>query len=201
MPDEAIILTRNCDAMLIPAGTKVQIAKGTSVRISHRLGGNFTVQGTFGIARIEGKDADALSQEIPENTEVKTENKETSKTEEGKKVSVSLNDLENISKPKEEELWDVARTVFDPEIPLNIVDLGLVYKLDLIDAELGGWAVEADMTLTTPGCAMGPYIADDLKNRLMAIPGITDAIVNIVWDPPWSKDMISEEGKMTLGLV
>ena len=81
------------------------------------------------------------------------------------------------------------------------MELGLVYKMDLIKSPDGKYAVEADMTLTAPGCAMGPVIADDLKMRLKAIPGIDDAVVNIVWDPPWSQDMITEEGKMTLGLL
>ena len=179
--------------MLIPAGTKVQIAEGTGVKITHKLGGNFTVQGAFGMARIDGKDADALGEEIPPSpAPQETENAKNSSAEISKEI---------FAPPEESELWEVAKTVFDPEIPLNIVDLGLVYKLDLIHDENGKYAVEADMTLTTPGCAMGPYIADDLKMRLKSLPAIDDAVVNIVWDPPWNQDMISEEGKMTLGLI
>lgn len=171
--------------MLIPAGTQVQIAEGTSLEITHKLGGNYTVKGAFGMARISGADFDALGE---------TSAPETSAMEE----TISKTDF---TPPDENELWNIAKTVFDPEIPLNIVDLGLVYRIDLIKTPDGKYAVETDMTLTTPGCVMGPYIADDLKGRFKAIPGIDDAMVNIVWDPPWSKDMISEEGKMTLGLI
>lgn len=182
--------------MLIPSGTKVKIAQGTSLIITHRLGGNFTVEGAFGIARIEGRDADALGEEVPDlPLPPKQEDSEKAKSDE------PLVSKEKFDPPEESELWEVAKTVFDPEIPLNIVDLGLVYKLEIIQGDDGKYAVEADMTLTTPGCAMGPYIADDLKMRLKSIPGIDDAIVNIVWDPAWSQDMISEEGKMILGLI
>lgn len=198
MEKELVILGRDCDAMLIPAGTKVRIAKGTSLSVTHRLGGNFTVQGAFGIARIAGADADAIGEEVPAAPEHAEPAKEPES--EPREAPGELS-KESFPPPEEAELWEVAKTVFDPEIPLNIVDLGLVYKLDLICGEDGKYAVEADMTLTTPGCAMGPYIADDLRLRLKSLPGIDDAVVNIVWDPPWNKDMISEEGKMTLGLV
>ncbi len=191
-----IEISRDCDAMLIPSGTEVRLAKGTLVAITHKLGGNFTVTGSFGMARILGKDADALNETIEETTPA--EKKQAEETSENQ--TEVLANKENII-PQESELWDAARTVYDPEIPLNIVDLGLVYKMDLIHSPDGKYAVEADMTLTAPGCAMGPVIADDLKMRLKAIAGIDDAIVNIVWDPPWHQDMISEEGKMTLGLL
>ena len=201
MEKDFTITSRECDAMLIPAGTKVRIAKGTSVTITHRLGGNFTVQGAFGTARIEGRDADAIGEPVPAASA--SAPAEESGADAAPKSGDAAPELskDSFAPPEESELWEVAKTVFDPEIPLNIVDLGLVYKLDLIEGEDGKFAVEADMTLTTPGCAMGPYIADDLKMRLKALPGIDDAVVNIVWDPPWNKDMISEEGKMTLGLV
>lgn len=194
-----IEISRDCDAMLIPSGTQVRLAKGTLVAITHRLGGNFTVSGSFGMARISGKDADAIG-EASENAQ-NAEEKEQIKESANAPSSEEKADRENFAPPEESELWDAARTVYDPEIPLNIVDLGLVYKMDLIHSPDGKYAVEADMTLTAPGCAMGPVIADDLKMRLKAIPGIDDAVVNIVWDPPWHQDMISEEGKMTLGLL
>lgn len=189
-----IEISRDCDVMLIPSGTEVRLAKGTLVVITHKLGGNFTVSGSFGIARIAGKDADAIGEVLEEKPNTNAETNQQENQDE------SLVDKENFV-PQESELWDAARTVYDPEIPLNIVDLGLVYKMDLIHSPDGKYAVEADMTLTAPGCAMGPVIADDLKMRLKAIAGIDDAIVNIVWDPPWHQDMISEEGKMTLGLL
>ena len=96
-----------------------------------------------------------------------------------------------------EDLWAAARTVFDPEIPVNIVDLGLVYRLEIVD----GGNVEVDMTLTAPGCSMGPMIADDLRVRLESVSGVRQATVNIVWDPPWNQDMMSQEARMILGLA
>lgn len=205
MQTETIILSRDCDAMLIPSGTSVKLAQGTSIVVTHSLGGNFTVSGAFGMARILGKDADAIGQKIEEkplntpksdsqlDATLNKESKESSPEESPSKTEFDV--------PEESELWEAAKTVYDPEIPLNVVDLGLVYKLDLITTPEGKHEVEADMTLTAPGCAMGPIIADDLKMRLKAIPGIDEATVNIVWDPPWNQDMISEEGKMTLGLL
>ena len=158
-----IEISRDCDAMLIPSGTQVRLAKGTLVVITHRLGGNFTVSGSFGMARILEKDADAIGEasKNPQNSETKAEAEENAPSPAPEEKS----DRENFAPPEESELWDAARTVYDPD------------------------------------CAMGPVIADDLKMRLKAIPGIDDAVVNIVWDPPWHQDMISEEGKMTLGLL
>lgn len=199
MEQNFINLSRDCDAMLIPAGTSVTLAKGTRITITHRLGGNFTVTGAFGMARIEGANADAIG-EVPTalNTPKPSSDDDSAETNSAPSASVNTQDFDP---PEESELWDAARTVYDPEIPLNIVELGLVYRMDLIHSPDGKYAVEADMTLTAPGCAMGPVIADDLKMRLKAIPGIDDAIVNIVWDPPWNQDMISDTGKMTLGLI
>jgi len=178
---EALInLTRTCDAMLIPSGVKVKIAELTPVEITHKLGGNFTVKGPFGLARIEGVDADALGQEIPVVEELPSQKFEL---------------------PEKSELWDAAKGVYDPEIPVNIVDLGLVYRIEVTKNSESKNIVEADITLTAPGCSMGPMIAEDLRQKLKAFPAIDDAVVNIVWDPPWNRDMITEEGKMELGLM
>ena len=205
MEQNFVNLTRDCDAMLIPAGTKVTLAEGTRITITHKLGGNFTITGAFGMARVEGKDADAIEEVIPQETLKFSSNtpKPSSEYNETEEETPTLQTSEDkkFDPPEESELWDAARTVYDPEIPLNIVELGLVYRMDLISSSNGKYAVEVDMTLTAPGCAMGPIIAEDLKLRLKAIPGVDDAIVNIVWDPPWSQDMITEEGKMTLGLL
>jgi len=100
-----------------------------------------------------------------------------------------------------EQLWEALKKVFDPEIPVNIVDLGLVYSLESSERLEGGHKVEMQMTLTAPGCGMGPVIADDAKTHLEGVPGVADAQVDIVWDPPWNQDMITEEGKMVLGLM
>ena len=102
---------------------------------------------------------------------------------------------------EESDIWEAAKTVYDPEIPVNIVDLGLVYRLQIFDEENGTKRVEADMTLTAPGCSMGPMIAEDLRMRIESLPSVSQASVNIVWDPPWNKDMMSEEARMILGLA
>jgi probable FeS assembly SUF system protein SufT len=103
--------------------------------------------------------------------------------------------------PDTAALWDQLKTVFDPEIPVNIVDLGLVYSLDVEKKEDGAHKVLVAMTLTAPGCGMGPVIAEDAKGKILLVPGVSDAEVRITWDPAWNQSMISEEGKMQLGLI
>lgn len=198
-----IKLSRECPAMLIPSGVKVLLAKDCEAEITHMLGGNFTVRGIFGMARIEGKDADALGLETPTaaatpaakdaacETAAQISNERQSKTA-GISAQTSVS---------ESDAWEVAKTVFDPEIPVNIVDLGLVYRLELSDAGDGKTRIEADMTLTAPGCSMGPMIAEDFRTKLESLPSVSEAKVNIVWDPPWNKDMMSEEARMILGLA
>ncbi len=177
-----IFLSRDCFAIIIPAGDKIQLPAGTKLSITHRLGGNFTVVSDFGMFRIQGKDADALGEALPEAPTTPIE----------KDVPPGP--------PDEEALWQALRGVFDPEIPVNIVDLGLVYSL-FIDTVEERYVVLMHMTLTAPGCGMGPSIAEDAKQKLLTVPGVADAAVEIVWDPPWSQEMISEEGKMQLGLI
>ncbi len=184
--------------MLIPSGTKVLLAKDNAVDITHKLGGNFTVRGIFGLARIEGKDADALgltSEEKPQKDACQTAEQISSERQSKSSDIVAQDHLE------EKDVWEAAKTVYDPEIPVNIVDLGLVYRLEIFDADNGKKRVEADMTLTAPGCAMGPMIADDLRMRIESLPSVVEAKVNIVWDPPWNRDMMSEEARMILGLA
>ena len=179
------ILSRECQATMIPVGDHVNLPAGTKVTITHRLGGNFTVTSDYGMFRIQGKDADAIGEPIP--AEVPQEEESTPENHDG---SVD-----------EEALWSALKKVFDPEIPVNIVDIGLIYSLQTTPLETGGNHVLVHMTLTAPGCGMGPVIAEDAKNQLLAVNGIKDATVDIVWDPPWNQDMISEEGKMQLGLI
>lgn len=178
------ILSREVEATLIPQGTPMSLPEGESVTITHRLGGNFTVMTMNGMFRIAGKDADALGEES------------------AAKDSPTPASSEVASGPPEKEvLWSALKTVFDPEIPVNIVDLGLVYTLETTELEAGGYKVDMQMTLTAPGCGMGPVIAEDAKTMLEGVPGVAEAKVEIVWDPPWSQDMINEEGKMVLGLI
>ncbi len=182
--DRNRILSRDVTATQIPSGDKHSLFKGDSVFIHQVLGGTYTVQTGTGLYRIDGKDADALGEQIVEH-----------------KVDAStLAD----GAPDPEAVWDQLRRVFDPEIPVNIVDLGLVYSMDVAkieDQAEPAYRVNVAMTLTAPGCGMGPAIAEDAKSKILLVPGVSDADVRITWDPPWNQSMISEEGKMKLGLI
>ena len=176
------ILSRDIVATQIPSGDKHPLAAGTRVIIHQTLGGSFTVQSDFGLFRIDGKDSDAIGEKSAETT-VK---------------AATLAD----GAPDPEAIWAQLRQVFDPEIPVNIVDLGLVYSMDVAALpENGGNQVNVAMTLTAPGCGMGPAIAEDAKNKILLVPGVTAADVRITWEPAWNQSMISEEGKMKLGLI
>lgn len=178
------ILTRDVEATLIPQGEPFTLKEGSNVVITHRLGGNFTVMTANGMFRISRQNADALG-ETPEPD---------------LPVSASSGRSASGADPDIEDIWAELKQVFDPEIPVNIVDLGLVYSVDLQKRENRNH-VEVAMSLTAPGCGMGPVIAEDAKTRLLAVEGVESANVEIVWDPPWHQDMISEEGKMELGLI
>lgn len=178
------ILTRDVEATLIPQGEPFTLKEGSNVVITHRLGGNFTVMTANGMFRISRHNADALG-ETPE-PEVP--------------VSTSSGGSGSEAEPDIEDIWAELKQVFDPEIPVNIVDLGLVYSVEIQKKDERNH-IEVAMSLTAPGCGMGPVIADDAKCRLLAVEGVDSANVEIVWDPPWHQDMISEEGKMELGLI
>ena len=159
-----------------------ELPEGETVTITHRLGGNFTVMTHNGMFRIKGADADCLGEEVSQPTpDAATE--------------------EHEGPLGQAPFWEALQSVFDPEIPVNIVDLGLVYSLEINEREEGGNKITMDMTLTAPGCGMGPAIAEDAKMRLESVAGVSEAEVEIVWDPPWNQDMITEEGKMVLGLI
>mgnify|MGYP006437556331 CR=1 FL=1 len=181
MSDNDRTLARDVDATLIPQGQPMRLNQGEPVTITHRLGGNFTVMTTNGMYRIKGADADALGEEVAN--------------------SADSDDQHHEGPPETDALWEALKKVFDPEIPVNIVDLGLVYSLEPHERTEGGHKVDMKMTLTAPGCGMGPAIAEDAKTQLEGVPGVSEAEVDIVWDPPWNQDMITEEGKMILGLV
>ena len=174
-----ISLTRDCDAIQIPSGNPIILPVGMNVIITQSLGGTYTVATPGGLARIELKDGDALGLDALSPSE------ETKKHE----------------GPAEEAVWSQLKTVFDPEIPVNVVDLGLIYDCRVDRKESGGNSVLVRMTLTAPGCGMGPAIAADARQKILAIEGVDDAEVELVWDPPWNQSMISEEGRMKLGLV
>jgi probable FeS assembly SUF system protein SufT len=176
-------LSREVVATQIPSGDKQTLAADSRVFIHQTLGGSYTVQTDFGLFRIDGVDADALGEEV-------------------KDTAVQAATLAD-GAPDPEAIWAQLRQVFDPEIPVNIVDLGLVYSMDVakIAEPQPGYRVDVAMTLTAPGCGMGPAIAEDAKSKILLVPGVTDADVRITWEPPWNQQMISEEGKMKLGLI
>lgn len=177
------ILTRDCDAVQIPSGEKTRIPAGSRVLITQRLGGSFTVMTDFGLARIAGEQADALGEELPAS-------------------AVPVSAEADGAPPDSDALWGQLKKVYDPEIPVNIVDLGLVYSLEVAPApESQGHRVEVQMTLTAPGCGMGPAIAEDARSKILQVPGVSEADVRIVWEPAWNQSMISDEGKMVLGLI
>jgi probable FeS assembly SUF system protein SufT len=177
------ILSREVIATQIPSGDKTTLHAETKVMIHQTLGGAYTVQTDFGLFRIDGKDGDALGEKVSDQT-------------------VAASTLAD-GAPDPESIWAQLRQVYDPEIPVNIVDLGLVYTMDVekVSEPQPGHRVNVAMTLTAPGCGMGPAIAEDAKGKILLVPGVSDADVRITWDPPWNQSMISEEGKMKLGLI
>jgi len=183
MNDE-IILKRDCEAVLIPAGTKITLQAGEPVVITQALGGSYTVVIHGNMARIDARDADALGKEAPASAAAT----EAAPTTDNSAVT-------------EEQVLDKLRTCYDPEIPVNIVDLGLVYDLQIIPVPGGGNRVEIKMTLTAPGCGMGPILQQDVEAKVSAIPGVKEAGVFLVWDPPWNRDMLSEAARLELGLM
>ncbi|MDP3850273.1 MAG: putative Fe-S cluster assembly protein SufT [Luteolibacter sp.] len=179
---QEIQLTREVSAIQIPSGDSLSLPAGTAVFITQRLGGTYTVATSQGLARISAQDADALGVDPAE---------EQKKQE----IAVKLKGA-----PLEEQVWAQLKGVYDPEIPVDIVNLGLVYDCAIEDLE-GQTVVSVKMTLTAPGCGMGPVIAADAQAKIMTIDGIDDARVELVWDPAWNQEMISEEGKMKLGMI
>ena len=176
-------LSRDCEVILIPSGQKFTIPSGTPGVITQTLGGSYTIATSYGLSRIAEKDIDALGLEKP-----------AAKT--APKTAAATN-----GEVSEDAVWNQLRQCFDPEIPVNIVDLGLVYDCRLIKKEDGGTKVEVKMTLTAPGCGMGPAIAHDAQSKILSIDGIDEADVQLVWDPPWNQNMISEAGRMKLGMI
>ena len=179
--NKEVTLQRNCIATLIPSGDEVTLEGGASFAIAQSLGGSVTLRDSNGLYRVGEGELDALGDDLMQEVR---ESKETEKN----------------SGPFSEELvWDALRGCFDPEIPINIVDLGLIYDLRVEEGE-GGRNIFVKMTLTAQGCGMGPVIADDAKTRIASLSGVGEATVEIVWEPVWNPKMISEEGKKVLGL-
>ena len=175
-------LNRDCEAIQIPSGQKTTIPAGTQGVITQSLGGTYTIATYQGLGRVAEKDLDALGLEKPQPQQ----------TQPSARTDGEVSD---------EDVWNQLRQCYDPEIPVNIVDLGLVYDCRLSKKEDGGTRVEVKMTLTAPGCGMGPAIAHDAQSKILSIDGIDEADVQLVWDPPWNQNMISEAGRMKLGMI
>jgi probable FeS assembly SUF system protein SufT len=170
-------LSRDCPATAIPAGDVVTLPQGSDVFITQTLGGNVTVRTDRGLFRIAAENAGALAGYTPS----------------GAMAPAPVGEF------SEDAVWATLKTCFDPEIPVNIVDLGLVYDL-AVEKTATGHTVEVKMTLTAPGCGMGPVIAEDAREKIAALPTVESAKVHIVWDPIWAPQMISPEGRKVLGL-
>lgn len=186
---DRIELTRDCEVVEIPGGRTAQAPKGTKVSITQSLGGSYTllIPEMGGLFRLSDRDADAIGRDVsPQETSPATASGETA----APRSEAELRDA----------VWAALKTCFDPEIPVNIVDLGLIYGLAVVPGTDFGQRVEVQMTLTAQGCGMGASIAADAQAKIERIPGVSEARVDVVWDPPWTPEKISEEGKSVLGI-
>ena len=177
--NEPVALTRECPAVLIPAGERVTLPAGTAGFLTQALGGSFTIYIEGNLFRIAGRDGDALGKPPLLGPELREDATEA--------------ELEGA-------VWQQLRTCYDPEIPINVVDLGLVYECKIERAESGGRIVKITMTLTAPGCGMGDILAQDVREKVEQIPTVERAEVGVVFDPPWNRSMMSEEAHLEAGL-
>jgi probable FeS assembly SUF system protein SufT len=175
-----IVLTRDCDATLIPSGEKLRLSCGDRVVLTQALGGSFTVRTDCGyLARIVATDADAIGFDLPQAI-----------------VPQSAFQPFDIN-----QVMTQLSTVFDPEIPVNVVDLGLIYLCEATEVEGGGHHVKIKMSMTAPGCGMGDILREEARERVKVVPGVTDVDVEIVWDPPWDRSRMSEAAQLQLGML
>ena len=177
---EPFTLHRDCDAVLVPAGEQVTLPAGQIGYITQALGGSFTVYIEGNLFRIAGADADALGKEPPAPLELPPDARDA--------------DVEKL-------VWDQLRTCFDPEIPINIVDLGLVYDVSLTHRDDGLREVYVKLTLTAPGCGMGDILVDDAHEKLMMVPTVAEVDIDLVFDPPWNHSMMSDAAKLETGML
>ncbi|HWY76402.1 MAG TPA: putative Fe-S cluster assembly protein SufT [Verrucomicrobiae bacterium] len=188
MSSGSVTLKRDIEAAIVPVGTKITLKAGEEAYITQSLGGTYTVVVNGNMFRIENKDADALGMEAEAKPAA------PAGTAPGGKVTTEQLD---------KEVWDQLRTCYDPEIPVNIVDLGLVYdcKVASIPGSQDLYRVDVKMTLTAPGCGMGPVLQQDVQNKLMSIEAVDDVNVELVWEPQWNQGMLTEAAKLQLGLM
>jgi probable FeS assembly SUF system protein SufT len=180
LSSEPFTLQRDCEVVMVPSGEMVTLPAGQIGYITQALGGSFTVYVEGNLFRIAGKDADALGKEPPAPIELPE--------------GAGDADVERV-------VWDQLRTCFDPEIPINVVELGLVYDVSLDAAEAGSRKVYVKMTLTAPGCGMGDILVDDVRTKLELIPTVSEADVDLVFDPPWNHSMMSDAAKLETGML
>ena len=179
--DEQVILERDCEATLIPFGNKITLKKGEEGHITQALGGSYTVMIRGNLALIEGSDADAIGK-VSE-------------------VQPWLEETNEDGQINEKAVWEAMKTCYDPEIPVNVVDLGLIYSCKISEDKNGGSNVEIKMTLTAPGCGMAGHISNDARIKVANLQGVSDVQVDIVWEPQWDQSMMSEAARLQLGMM
>lgn len=178
MRDTAIEVKKEVEATLIPSGAKVMLQPGTQVFVTQALGNSYTLYVNGNLVRIAGKDGDALGL-----------------------VILDLPDINATDGTVEEKIWTQLKTCFDPEIPVNIVDLGLVYECNVHPLGMNDYHVEIKMTLTATGCGMGPVLVQEAEEKIRQIQGVSQVKVELVFDPPWDRGKMSDEAKLQLGLL
>jgi probable FeS assembly SUF system protein SufT len=177
--NEAVTFTRDVDAIIVPAGLAVKLRQGQQGFITQALGGSFTVYVEGNLFRIPGKDADALGKEAADVPQLPP--------------NASDDDVRELA-------WQQMKTCYDPEIPINVVDLGLVYSC-VVSAEPDGRVVAVTMTLTAPGCGMGDVLVQDVREKVEIIPTVKRVDVELVFDPPWDQSMMSEAARLQTGMM
>ena len=176
---EIIKLKRDVDVILVPFGSSVILPQNTEVTLTQSLGGTYTITIPGAMYRLESKDADAL----------------------GKTTDLIFTLAENENMELEDKIWALLRSCYDPEIPVNIVDLGLIYNIEINPSDDDKFAVIIQMTLTAPGCGMGPIIATDAKQKVLSLSTVKSMEIVLVFDPPWDRSMMSDQAKLELGLL
>ena len=178
--NEPVTFTRDVDAIIVPAGMAVKLRQGQQGFITQALGGSFTVYVEGNLFRVAGHDADALGKEAADVPQLPP--------------NASDDDVRDLA-------WQQMKTCYDPEIPINIVDLGLVYSCDVHTDETGDRVVDVKMTLTAPGCGMGDVLVQDVRDKVEIIPTVKRADVELVFDPPWNQSMMSEAARLQTGMM
>jgi probable FeS assembly SUF system protein SufT len=178
-----ITLERDCDAVLIPVGTPIILPEGSVVLVTQALGGSYTVNVNGNLARIDAKNADALGFEIENNVDTNIDK-----------------EITGDGSVDEDMIWDQLRTCYDPEIPINIVELGLIYECNITPLGADGNQIDIVMTLTAAGCGMGDFLAEDVRAKIYTIPNVTKVNVYVIFEPPWSQDMMSEAARLETGM-